>query len=89
MYFITYSKDKQISSNLFLSTVRPHADVYVLISLLLSSLHSFGITYNIDNILPLCYCCCFSVTKSCLTICDPMDCSMGFPGGISGKEPAC
>ena len=25
-------------------------------------------------------CCCFSVTKSCRTLCDPMDCSMpGFP----------
>ena len=26
------------------------------------------------------FCCCFSVTKSCLTLCDPMDCSTpGFP----------
>ena len=26
------------------------------------------------------FCCCCSVTKSCLTLCDPMDCSMpGFP----------
>ena len=26
------------------------------------------------------YCCCHSITKSCLTLCGPMDCSMpGFP----------
>ena len=31
-------------------------------------------------IFPFVYYCCFSVTKSCLTLCDAMDCSMpGFP----------
>ena len=32
------------------------------------------------SIFPSVYYCCFSVTKSCLTLCDAMDCSMpGFP----------
>ena len=37
------------------------------------------IKLNINSILYLAICCC-SVTKSCLTLCDPMDYSMpGFP----------
>ena len=33
--------------------------------------------------------CCCSVAQSCSILCDPMDCSMGFACGASGKEPTC
>ena len=29
------------------------------------------------------------VAKLCLTLCNPVDCSPGFPGDTSGKEPTC
>ena len=29
-------------------------------------------------------CCCCSVTQLCLTLCNPMECSMGFPGESTG-----
>ena len=33
---------------------------------------------------------CVLVTQSCMTLCDPMNCShQGFPGGSNGKESAC
>ena len=33
------------------------------------------------------YCCCCSVAKLCLTLCDPMDCSMpAFPALILSQE---
>ena len=35
-----------------------------------------------------CACVC-SFTQLCLTLCNTMDCSMGFLGGASGKEPTC
>ena len=30
----------------------------------------------VENLLYSCFCCCCSVTQSCPTLCDPMDCSM-------------
>ena len=32
--------------------------------------------FPLEEIFYLLYCCCCSVSQSCLTICDPMDCSM-------------
>ena len=81
-YLIITYNDKNLKKNLYIYIyIHTHTHIYTHTHThiyIYTHTHIY-ILYTRNNVSQLCCCCC-SVTKSCLTLCNPVDCSTpGFP----------